>query len=143
MDRLFAVADAAHPLVRKRNVSLQDLAQEEWVRPPERILLRQQIEGAFHAQGLPSPRLRVEIDSNRNAMLGLVHGSRCLSVCGQDTLEQLGWLRPLDIPAGKLDLRRRIGVLHRTGAYLTPVVCRLIEILEERCGPSRLSQHPG
>ncbi|AQV94444.1 LysR family transcriptional regulator [Cupriavidus necator] len=142
MDRVFVVADAAHPLAAARRVSLEDLAQEEWVLPPRRILLRQQIEAAFHAQGLPPPRLRAEIDSNRSAMLGLVQGSRCLSFCGQDALAQLSHLRPLSIPPDKLDLRRRIGILHRSGAYLTPVVCRLIEILKTRCGGSSVPAHP-
>ncbi|MGT2434198.1 LysR substrate-binding domain-containing protein (plasmid) [Cupriavidus basilensis] len=133
-----------HPLAARCNVSLEDLAGEEWILPPRRILLRQQMEAAFHAQGLPPPRLRAEMDSNRSAMLGLVQGSRCLSLCGQDALEQLAHLRPLNISRDKLDLRRRIGVLHRSGAYLTPVVHRLIEILKERCaGSPRFPEHLG
>lgn len=133
MDQLFVVADAGHPLVRRRNVSLQELVQEEWVLPPKRILLRQQLEAAFRAQGLTPPRLRVETDSNRQAMLEFVRGSRWLSLSGEDTLAQRDYLRQVRIDAGSLDLRRRIGVLHRKGAYLPPVVGRLIEILQERC----------
>ncbi len=132
-DRLMVAADAGHPLAGRRNLSLQELAQEEWVLPPRRILLRQQLEAAFRAQGLPPPLLRVESDSNRQAMLELVRGSRWLSLCGEVTLRQLTYLRPLDISDETLDLNRRIGILHRSGAYLAPVVCRLIEILLARC----------
>ncbi|MNM71618.1 HTH-type transcriptional regulator GltC [compost metagenome] len=133
MDRLFVVADAGHPLVHRRNVRLEDLTQQEWVLPPRRIQLRQQVENAFRERGLPPPKLRVEIDSNRSAMLGLVQGTRSLTLCSEDALPQLTYLRPLDIRPESLDLRRRIGILHRSGAYLAPVVCRLIEILKERC----------
>ncbi|MFJ4292228.1 LysR family transcriptional regulator [Cupriavidus sp. NPDC089707] len=134
MDRLFVVADAGHPLASKRNLGLEDLTQEEWVLPPRGVLLRQQIEDAFLGQGLPKPRLRVETDSNRHAMLELVHGSRWLSLCSQDTLARLDYLRALDMAPGKLDLGRRIGIMYRSGAYLAPVICRLIEILKDRCG---------
>lgn len=144
MDRVFVVADAGHPLAATSNVSLEALAQEEWILPPRRIILRQQIEAAFQAHGLPRPRLRAEMDSNRSAMLGLVQGSRCLSLCGQEALGQLAHLRPLDIPPDRLDLRRRIGILHRSGAYLAPVVRRLIDILQERCaGTSHFPERLG
>lgn len=134
MDQLFVVADAGHPLTRRARISLHDLTQEEWVLPPKGILLRQQIEEAFRERDLPPPRLRVETDSNRLTMLDLLRGSRWLSLCGKNTLSQLGHIRALDIADSGLDLRRRIGILYRSGAYLAPVVCRLIEILKERSG---------
>ncbi len=134
MDQLFIVADAGHPLARKTGISLHDLTQEEWVLPPKGILLRQQLEEALREQGLPPPKLRVETDSNRPAMLDLLRGSRWLSFCRKNTLAQSGHLRALDIVDGGLHLRRSIGILYRSGAYLAPVVHRLIEILKERSG---------
>ncbi|CAG9186696.1 LysR family transcriptional regulator [Cupriavidus pinatubonensis] len=134
MDQLFVVADSRHPLARRSGISLHDLTLEEWVLPPKGILLRQQLEEAFRKQDLPPPRLRVETDSNRSAMLGLLRGSRWLSLCRKSTLSQMGHLRALDLADGALDLRRSIGVLYRSGAYLAPVACRLVEILKERSG---------
>ncbi|HKT95529.1 MAG TPA: LysR family transcriptional regulator [Paraburkholderia sp.] len=133
-DQLYVVADAEHPLAHKRGIGLAELTREEWILPPQRVALRQQIETAFRAQGLPPPVLRVEIDSNHHAMFELVRGSRCLSLCGPNTLKERTHLRPLAIRAESLDLHRRIGILHRRHAYLTPIACRLIDILKARGG---------
>lgn len=58
-DRLTVLADAAHPLQRKRALTLADLADQEWLLPEATIPVRHRIDDAFRARGLPAPRLRV------------------------------------------------------------------------------------
>ncbi|WP_454740045.1 LysR substrate-binding domain-containing protein [Cupriavidus necator] len=125
--------DAAHPLQRQKKLSLSKLVGQEWVLPPPHVLLRQQIEAAFKVQELPAPKLCVESNFNRPAMLQLVLGSERVSICGPDTLARMKDLRALDIRTEELDLSRRIGIMYRTSAYLTPLVRRLVEIIEEQC----------
>src|ERR1700752_2566637 len=50
------VTRRAHPLARKRRLSLRDLANEAWLLPLPETALRRQIERAFADAGAPAPR---------------------------------------------------------------------------------------
>lgn len=130
-DRLFVVADATHPLQRLPVLGLSQLVGQEWLLPGTHILLRQEIDAAFRARGLPLPVVRAEADFGNMAMFGLVPGTRLLSVCGAESLARLEGLRALNIASDELQLDRQIGILHRKSAYLSPLTRRFLELVHE------------
>jgi DNA-binding transcriptional LysR family regulator len=129
-DRLSVLADEAHPLQRKRDLTLADLADQEWLLPESTLPVRRQIDDAFRMRGLPGPRLRVEMDFGSTSLLLLLRGTPLLCVSGTEALDQLSGLRALDVRAGELELRRRIATMHRAGAYMPPLAQRLVVLLQ-------------
>ncbi|MGF6298429.1 integrase [Paraburkholderia sp. WC7.3g] len=55
-----------------------------------------------------------------------------LCIAGTESLDMLTGLRALNLDPGELDLRRYVGVIFRTEAYLSPLAQRTIELLQER-----------
>lgn len=133
-DRLVVVADESHPLQQRRNLSLADLAGQEWLLPEGHILLRQQVDEAFRRRGLPPLALRVEVDFGTASLFALVRGTPMLSVSSAHAEAIMPGLRPLDVGLDELDLRRRIGVVTRAGAYLSPLAQRMTTLLREQVG---------
>ncbi|KML58814.1 LysR family transcriptional regulator [Burkholderia contaminans] len=131
-DRLSVLADEAHPLQRKRGLTLADLVDQEWLLPETTLPVRRQIDDAFRARGLAGPRLRVETDFGSTSLLHLLRGTPLLCVGGTEALDQLNGLRALDLLPGELDLGRRIAAMHRAGAYLPPLVQRIVALLQAR-----------
>lgn len=129
-DRLAVVADENHPLQRRRNLSLEDLVGQQWLLPTTHVLIRQQIDTAFASIGLPAPMLRVETDFGSATLFDLVRGTDMLCIAGSTTNSKRMGLRPIALRADALDLGRRVGVITRAGAYLSPLAQRMIDILE-------------
>lgn len=94
------------------------------------MLIRQQIDAAFARLGLPLPILRVETDFGSTTLFELVRGTQMLCIAGATTNSKRAGLRPLALRADALDLGRRVGIMSRAGAYLSPLAERMIEILE-------------
>jgi hypothetical protein len=94
------------------------------------VLLRQQIDAAFREQGLPTPTLRVETDFGSASLFDLVRGTELLCSAGAMRDSSTRGLRPIALGAQELDLNRRVGVMSRAGAYLSPLAQRMIGILE-------------
>ncbi|WGS47861.1 LysR family transcriptional regulator (plasmid) [Burkholderia sp. JSH-S8] len=130
-DRLSVLADDAHPLQRKRGLTLADLAEQEWLLPETTIPVRRQIDDAFRARKLAGPRLRIETDFGSTALIQLLRGTHLLCVGGTEALDMLANVRALDLRPGELELRRRIGAIHRTDAYESPLAQRMIALLQE------------
>lgn len=130
-DSLAVIADEDHPLQHKRGLTLADLVGQPWLLPEAHIVLRQQVEAAFHAAGLPPPMLRIEADFGSASLLHLLRGTSLLSVGGALMNRGTMGLRPLPLPPEQLDLRRRVGAVWRKGAYLSPLAQRMIEILQQ------------
>jgi len=131
-DALSILADEAHPLHRKRRLTLEDLSDQEWLLPGPTIPLRQQVDAAFQRRGLVPPKLRIETDFSSTSLLHLLRGTTMLCIGGTEALDMLTGLRALNLNPGELDLRRHIGVIHRADAYLSPLAQRMITLLQER-----------
>ncbi|MFM0207064.1 LysR family transcriptional regulator [Paraburkholderia sediminicola] len=130
-DSLSVLADESHPLHRKRNLRLADLADQEWLLPGPTIPLRQQVDAAFARLGLDLPKLRVETDFGSTSLLHLLRGSAMLCVAGTESFDALEGLRALNLDTNELDLRRHIGVVFRKEAYLSPLAQRAMALLQE------------
>ncbi|MET1534164.1 LysR family transcriptional regulator [Burkholderia sola] len=131
-DRLSVLADHNHPLQRKRGLTLAELDAEEWLLPETAITIRRQIDDAFRERGLTGPHLRIETDFGSTSLIQLLRGTRLLCVGGTEALEALADVCALDLAPGALELRRRIGVIHRTDAYMSPLAQRVIDLLQAR-----------
>jgi DNA-binding transcriptional LysR family regulator len=131
-DRLVVVADENHPLQRRRKLRLADLATQEWLLPESHITLRQQLDAAFRQQGLPGPNLRIEIDFGSASLYHLMQGSQMLSISSESGDAMQYGLRALNLGIEELDFRRRIGVISRAGAYLSPLAQRMTVLLTEQ-----------
>lgn len=130
-DRLVVVADEGHALLRRRKLRLADLADQEWLLPEAHITLRQQVDAAFRQRGLPEPRPRIEIDFGSTSLFALMQGTQMLSIANEGGDAMQHGLRALPLALDELDLRRRIGVITRAGAYLSPLAQRLTALLRE------------
>nr|WKF60781.1 hypothetical protein HUO10_005303 [Paraburkholderia busanensis] len=131
-DSLSVLADDSHPLHRKRNLRLADLADQEWLLPGPTIPVRQQVDAAFARLGLDLPQLRVETDFGSTSLLHLLRGTAMLCVAGTESFNALEGLRAFNLNTSELDLRRRIGVVFRKEAYLSPLAQRAMALLQER-----------
>ncbi|SOY97290.1 putative transcriptional regulator, LysR family [Cupriavidus taiwanensis] len=130
-DRLVVVADQGHALLRRRKLRLADLADQEWLLPERHITLRQQVDAAFRQRGLPEPQPRIEIDFGSSSLFALMQGTQMLSIANAGGEAMQRGLRELPLGVEELDLRRRIGVVTRAGAYLSPLAQRLTVLLRE------------
>ncbi|MFX1677486.1 LysR family transcriptional regulator [Paraburkholderia sp. A2WS-5] len=130
-DSLVVLADEAHPLHRKRHLTLADLAGEEWLLPAPHMPIRQQVDDVFRRHGLAGPKLRVETDFGSTSLLHLLLGTKMLCVAGAESMNALRGLRALRLDPDQLDLRREVGITYRAGSYLPPLAQRLISVLKE------------
>ncbi len=125
---LQVLADVSHPLHVRRGLRLSDLAGEEWILPPPNSQLHGEVLQAFRAQRLDAPRVRITIDFGRPPIPQLVRGTRLLCP-GRAADDPASPLMPLSLPEEQLNLRRKVGILTRSGAYIPPLVQRLAELL--------------
>ncbi|SMG00647.1 LysR family transcriptional regulator [Burkholderia singularis] len=130
-DRLFVLADAAHPLHRKRGVTLEDLVEQDWLLPGPTIPVRQRIDDAFRRRELPLPKLRIETDFGSTSLFRLLQGTRIVGIGGTEALSLPIDAAALDLAPGELELHRHIGAIHRKSAYLSPLAQRMIALLQE------------
>lgn len=139
-DRLAVVADARHPLLARPRLELSDLQGEEWLLPEGHITIRQSLEDAFERHGLAPPALRIEADFSSEALFQLIAGTNILTIsrCGQIT--RSAGLEPLNLLVDGLELNRSIGLVTRTGGYLSAVCCRLIDLFREEASQSNMAK---
>jgi DNA-binding transcriptional LysR family regulator len=123
------VARRAHPLARKRRLSLRELANEPWLLPLPETALRRQIERAFVEAGAPAPRNVIEsvsILTNR----ALLRKSDCIGVMpyhvALDDVEQ-GLLAIL--PVKLKSIETPVGAILRAPGKLPPAAAALLDCL--------------
>lgn len=99
VDKVCVVADAAHPLVGRNEVTLEELSPYRWVLPGESDGWRKCLFALFHAAGLPRPDVAVQTGSA--AFMGrIVEGTQLLSYLPSRLLTSdavFSGLRPLAV----------------------------------------------
>lgn len=126
-DDIVVCGSAAHPLVRHRRLTLEDLAKERWVLPKKDLMMRQQLERAFHEKGLPGPSVAIETRSVLARDAAIAH-SRMLGIGSMRMLQR----KPKEWPIVRLPVaeplwRGPIGVIYRKDAYVPPAARQLVE----------------
>ena len=129
-DRLAIMADIDHPLQQRRRLGLAALVDQQWLLPAAPFAIRRQIEKAFQKLDLPPPLLRVEVVFGGPLAFDLIRGSGMLTVAGTESGGATDGFKALDISQDELDLRRKVGIVTRAGAYVSPLSERMISLLE-------------
>jgi DNA-binding transcriptional LysR family regulator len=129
VEPICVVARRAHPLVRKRRLSLRELANEPWLLPLPETALRRQIERAFVEADAPLPRNVIEsvsILTNR----ALLRKSDLIGVMpyhvALDDVEQ-GLLAIL--PVKLKSIETPVGAILRAPGTLPPAAAALLDCL--------------
>lgn len=132
-----------HPLLRKRHVSVPDLATVKWILPPEMAPLRQQLEQVLAAQGLPRPVPRVETTSQMlveillNQTDGVAAMPRCIARLYQSRgqLAILNLVLPINMPP--------VGMLLHAQQMPSPAVTSVISLIRRTAAELRGVGLPG
>ncbi|MGV3569934.1 MAG: LysR family transcriptional regulator [Ramlibacter sp.] len=136
-DRLCVVLREGHPLLQRQHLRLQDIADAGWALPGPEVLARRRLEARLAEQGLPLPRVVVGLDTSVTLAPALLRGSDLLSVMSRFSLGTEAGRGLVPLPLADASWPRRVGVVTRRGAYLSPLVGRFIELLQERSAEFR------
>ncbi len=130
-DDLHIVAREGHPLFFLPKLRFADLAEGSWILPRTQIVARQWVDARFIEHGLPAPNVVVESNSSSAALLSMVRTTDLLTIATESSLRQLGRKGLRAIPLREASWRRVVGITTRRGAYLSPLVLRFIELLQQ------------
>jgi DNA-binding transcriptional LysR family regulator len=134
-DPLIVVADVNNPWVRRRKITLANLANEPWTWAAQGTLIDSIVDRAFRANGLELPRARVLTDGI-NMRLRLIATGRFLAVLPASTLRfhdkaQSIRVLPVDLPT----THRYTGFITFKNRTLNPLAQRFIECAREIAKP--------
>ncbi|MGH8679094.1 MAG: LysR family transcriptional regulator, partial [Burkholderiales bacterium] len=116
-----------HRLARKKHVSLKDLSEERWALTAPSSPSWQRFHQAFADGGLPPPRITIQANSTA-LRLPLVSFSNLLFYGSRRVLrEAAARVRLSELAVAELAWSRRVGVMYRKDAYLSPAARRFIE----------------
>jgi DNA-binding transcriptional LysR family regulator len=126
MDRLCAVVSAAHPLAKKRSMSLRELAKHPLILMVKDSSSRQIVDLAFDREGLVS---NVAYEATYGTTVaGMAHAGLGVGVL-PESMAAPSRLHQLRIRGEALT--RRIGIIMRAGRSLSPTADKLKQLLEE------------
>jgi DNA-binding transcriptional LysR family regulator len=129
-DEFVVYASISHRLAKRKDVALADLAQERWAVAALSAPSPQRLRQVFLDAGLPPPEIAMESNSlplkhriiARSDLVGFA-AKRAVSEAASRS--RLAVLRVRD-----LAYTRRVGVMYRKDAYLSPAARRFVEILK-------------
>lgn len=131
-NKLVVVARHGHPLLRRRQISLQNLVEAEWMLPMITGKPREEFENAFWRHGIEPPRRMLEIGSARTLRTLLLDSDKVapmvrLSIIDEESRGLLAVLPiELDLPVRRVSLLMRKGV--RRSQALETFVATLREV---------------
>lgn len=131
-DQLCVVLREGHPLLQRPRLRLTDLADAGWALPGPEVLARRRLEARLAEHGLPLPRMVAQVDNSMTLAPALLRGSDLLAVMSRFSLATAAGQGLAALPLADATWPRRIGVVTRRGGYVSPLVARFIELLEER-----------
>lgn len=129
-DEYVVYASADHRLAKKKGLTLADLTQERWAVAADSAAAPQLLKQAFLDAGLPPPAITMESNSMplRHQLLA---SSDLLGFTSKRTVREAApRFCVAGLRVGELAYTRRVGLLYRKDAYLSPTVRRFIEILK-------------
>jgi DNA-binding transcriptional LysR family regulator len=141
-DDYVVYAAATHPLAKQKRVSISNVAEERWVLPAAHVLSWQWLHQAFSTHRLHAPRIAAEVSSVAIAV-PLVAASRLLGFSSRRAFER----EVLRCAVTRIDVRelhwhRRVGVIYRKDAYLSPAALRIIVLLKTPGVQSAITRRP-
>ena len=130
-DEEFVVyASASHRLARRKQVMLADLTRERWALTPATNFARRELNRLFEERGLPPPVIAAET-TNLPTLHHLVAASELLGFNSRQAVRYASAHNSIvQLRAKELSATRRVGVIYRKAAYLSPAARRFIEIVK-------------
>jgi LysR family transcriptional regulator, regulator for genes of the gallate degradation pathway len=132
-DRVALVARSGHPLARRRRVADADLAGWPWVLSRAGTPLREALEAFFRGRGEAPPQPAVET-GDLALLRGLLVESDMLTVLSAHQLHhEIATGQLAVLPYDMAGLERRIGLITRRGAHLSPGANALLNEIDAAC----------
>jgi DNA-binding transcriptional LysR family regulator len=130
-DPFVVYASARHRLAKRRQVSIAELAGERWATSNSTSLPQwQALFRAFENNGLSAPCIALETNSVAFTTFAVAHSNH-VGLCSIPHLRREALRLPLvELPVKEAFPVRRIFIIYRKGAYLSPAALRLIAILK-------------
>jgi LysR family transcriptional regulator of gallate degradation len=129
-DRVELIARRGHPLANKRKVHAADLDGYPWVLSRAGTPLRESLEAFFRARGMTPPVPAVET-GDLALLRGLLVESDMLTVLSAHQLHhEIATDQLTVLPYDMAGLERRIGLITRRGAYLSPGANALLDEID-------------
>ncbi|MFG5777846.1 LysR family transcriptional regulator [Comamonas sp. J-3] len=128
-DDLCVVLREHHPLLLQRQLQLSDLATQQWALPGSQVLARRKIEARFAEGGLPAPDVVFQTDTSMTLAPSVLRRTDLLGLMSRQSLRSSAGRGLVALELSDAFWPRRIGVVSRRGAYLSPLVQRYIEVL--------------
>ncbi|QGZ40954.1 LysR family transcriptional regulator of gallate degradation [Pseudoduganella flava] len=129
-DRVELIARRGHPLAGKRKVRAADLDGYPWVLSRAGTPLRESLEAFFRARGMTPPVPAVET-GDLALLRGLLVESDMLTVLSAHQLHyEIATAQLAVLPYDMAGLERRIGMITRRGAHLSPGANALLAEIE-------------
>jgi DNA-binding transcriptional LysR family regulator len=124
------VAHPTHRLARRRSMTLEDLAGEKFVAFDHTLAIRKAIDRALK-QGNVKVEVVMEFD-NVETIKQAIGINAGVSILPRPTvLKEIGMRTLVALPLALPGLVRPVGIIHRRGRRLSPVVARFIEQLQK------------
>ena len=131
-DEAVVIASRAHPILRHRNLRLENLLAYGWVLAPLSVGTRQWLEHVFQERGLPGPS--VQMETNLILMMpSLIHQTELLTFTSRRHVhldDANSSLR--EVRLKETTMRRQFDIVYRRDSYLSPAATKLVELLRSR-----------
>lgn len=136
-DPYVVYASARHRFAKRKQVSIKELAGERWAAANGTFSPQwQALFGAFEDSGLRAPSMSLEVNSVAFTAFTIAHSDH-IGLCSRALLEQMARQYSLvELPVKELTHVRRMFVVYRKDAYLSPAALRLIAILKAQAKES-------
>ena len=129
-DEFVVYAAAAHPLAKRKRVTLDALAGEQWVLPNPNALARARWIRTFEDNGFPPPKVKV-VTNSQALMMYAVASSDLLGFLPRWYVRRgASKARLAEVRIKHPDWSRRVGISYRKDAYLSPAALRFIDMLK-------------
>ena len=128
-DRYSVITSVTHPLQRRKDLSIFDLAGMAWVMPPEEAEPRRQFNSLVNRLGAPAPRVSIETRSP-SVIKAIVARTDFLGWLPEPLYaaeQACGLIRPLAVK--EMDMQRRFFVYRRRRSFTSPAMSKFLEEL--------------
>lgn len=130
-DDLCVALREGHPLLARRRLRLEDLANAEWMLPGTGVGGRRRLEALMAGQGLPPPRVVVEVNNTTVQLIQLLLQSDLLTIVSQAMLADYSPGTLVALPLPQLRFPRQVSAFTRGGVQPSPLAARFLDVLKE------------
>lgn len=126
-DIVVVAAGHAHPIFKKQNPKIADLAKYGWVLPVPQVDSRRWLDATFEKHDLPPPHAQIEANSTPMPQ-HMIASAQLLCFVSRHTLSR-GSDSPLrEVPIEATTMRRLAGLTYH-GAHRAPPVQRVVDLM--------------